>query len=530
MDDQQDAHGHSRGLGHRFRIGANRPPRRAATLFRNTLAQSGPLLLGYLLSFILAPILIARLGLSAFGVWAVTGAFATYAGLFDFGVGGSLTRFVALYDARGDDQSIRECVGLGLIVVTFVGVFASIAAVVAAPLVSDQLGVLGSDQMRVVLLSSVAIWTFTSYGYALAAVPIGLRQMVPPNLATMVGAVTNFVFSIAAVIVSSDLVVYALANAAAALLALGPAMVALAYVWQRPYAALPSRGLLREVLGFSVKNQIGHLAHLVNFETDRVVIAILINVRAAAAFEVAARVVTAVQSVAMLATSAMLPTLTAGIAQQGRRFAEELYRAYTLKSAALAFPIFALTAIGAPFLLMAWVGSIPGEGHQVVSYLTLAYTVHITTGVASTISIATGNPGMVAANSVLIAVCNVALTVALAPLFGFWGVVTGTFLALSVGSLIFMARFHRHFGLPARDYLAAVLRPGALAFGLALPLGVFDLFVTAPDSRPQAAAILLALSSVYGLTYWVTASRLGFLPSRLTFRLRGRRGVTPARG
>ena len=59
-------------------------------LFRNTLAQSASLVAGYLFSFLLAPIMISRLGLDAFGVWAVTGAFATYAGLLDLGIGRSL--------------------------------------------------------------------------------------------------------------------------------------------------------------------------------------------------------------------------------------------------------------------------------------------------------------------------------------------------------------------------------------------------------------------------------------------------------
>jgi O-antigen/teichoic acid export membrane protein len=509
---------------------AGRVPRPASTLFKNTLAQSGPMLFGYALSFVLAPILIARLGLSAFGVWAVTGALATYAGLFDLGVGFSLTRFVALYETKGDDRSIRECVGLGLIVVTVVSLLAAAAAVVAAPLASHELGVLGAGDMRVVLLSSIAIWAFGSYGSAIAAVPIGLRQMVPSSIAATVRVTTNFVFSIAALIISSDLVLYALANAAAGLLALGPATLALGYVWRRPYAAWPSRALVREVLGFSIKNQVGRLADIVNFETDKVVIAVLVDVRAAAAFEIAGRVVTAVQSVAQLVNSAMLPTVTAAIARQGREVLEGVYQRYTLRSAAVAFPLFAVTAVSAPFLLMAWVGPIPGEGHLVVTYLTLAYTVHITTGVASTVAIAMGNPGMVGANAILIAVCNVAFTVALAPLFGFWGVVGGTCIALSAGSLVFMARFHRRLSLPAQDYVSAVLPTGALAFGLAIPFGVLDLLVATPSSRPPAAAVLVAIASTYGLAYWILASRLGYLPSKLTFPLRRRRGTVPAGG
>ena len=419
--------------------------------------------------------------------------------------------------------------GLGLIVVTIVGALAVGVAALGAPFLSDHLGVLDEREMRIVLLSSVAIWVFNSYAYVIGAVGLGLRRMLPPNVAAMSGALLNFAFSIGAVIASSDLVVYAVANAAAALVAIVPAVIALAYLWRRPFLAFPSRALTREVLSFGIKDQVGHLAHLINFQTDKTVIALLVDVRAAAAFEVAGRVVMAVQSIAMLATSAMLPTLTVEIAQRGREVVGGLYAKYTLRSSGLAFPIFAVTAVSAPFLLMAWVGQIPGDGALVVSFLTLAYAVHITTGVSSTIVIGMGDPGMVAANSILMAALNVALTLALAPLFDFWGVVTGTFLALSIGSLVFVARFHRRFGLPWSVYVGAVRGPAALAFGLAIPFGVLDVILGEPGSRVEAAAALVAIAGVYSLVYWAAATRLGYLPSRLAFPLRRRRrAMAPA--
>src|SRR5580692_391596 len=132
-------------------------------LFRNTMAQSASFGLGYLYSFLLAPFMIARLGLDAFGIWAVTGAFASYAGLLDLGIGMSLSRFVAVYDAEDDERSIRECIGFGLMVVVSVGLVAAVVAASLASVVSDQLGVLGTDQMRFILLASVAIWTCNGF-------------------------------------------------------------------------------------------------------------------------------------------------------------------------------------------------------------------------------------------------------------------------------------------------------------------------------------------------------------------------------
>jgi O-antigen/teichoic acid export membrane protein len=498
-------------------------------LFRNTLAQSTSLIAGYLFSFLLAPIMISRLGLDAFGVWAVTGAFATYAGLLDLGIGRSLARFIAVFDAGDEKHRIDESIGLGLIATLLVGVLAAAVAALGAPFVSDKLGVLNTGEMRVVLLASVAIWTVNGIDGVLTAVGIGLRNMIPPNVATTAGVTINFAFSIAALALSSSLVVYALANAAAGAVALLPACLAMRYVWRAPYVAWPSRALVKEVLVFSLKNQVGWIAELINFQTDKVIIALLVDIRAAAVYEIASRVVLSVRGVAALTVSAMIPTTAARIVEEGRGVIGEMYRVYTLRTCAIAFPLYAFTAVASPFLLIAWLKTAPGDAELLVPFLTLAYFVNVTTGVGSTITIGAGHPGVASANALLIAAMNVAFTVALAPLLGLWGVVGGTFLAVTVGSLIFNARFLRLFKLPLSDLLSAVMPTGALALGLAIPPAALAIAVGVPDGRPSAIFWLAISTVIYVIPYWLIATLRGYLPSRLEFPpLRRRDSVATA--
>jgi len=493
-------------------------------LFKNTLAQSGSLLVGYLFSFLLAPIMISRLGLDKFGIWAVTGAFATYAGLLDLGIGRSLARFVAVFDADGDEEKIRQSLGLGLLAVTVVGAGALAVVALVAPLMADTLGVVSGGELRIIAMAAVGIWTFNGYDGALSAVGIGLRRMVPPNVAQTINVSVNFAFSLTALTISSSLVFYALANAAAALVAVVPAFFAMRYLWPAPHAALPDRELVKEVLGFSIKNQVGWIADLVNFQTDKVVIAFVVDVRAAAIYEISSRVVMGVRSAAILTVSALIPTAAARIVSEGKHVVGEMYRRYTLRSCSIAFPLFMLVCVSAPFLLVAWLGDAPGDSELLVPFLTLAYAANLTTGVGSTIAIGAGNPGMVSVNSVLIAVLNVILTLALAPLFGVWGVVGGTFLALLIGSVRFTERFLRLFHLPLRDFLAGVLPTGALAVGLALPFALLAILVGAPDGRLPAIFLLAFVVAAYGSLYWVVASHFEFLPEKLQLsRMRGAR-------
>jgi hypothetical protein len=88
---------------------------------------------------------------------------------------------------------------------------------------------------------------------------------------------------------------------------------------------------------------------------------------------------------------------------------------------------------------------------------------------------------------------------------------------MSSAALLLMYRFHRSFGIPGRDYARAVLPPTALSLGLAVPFVLFDLLVAPePSARPGALVLLAAVSVPYATAYWLIASRLGYLPDRLT--------------
>jgi O-antigen/teichoic acid export membrane protein len=486
-------------------------------LFRNTLAQSSSLITAQLFSVILAPLMLGRFGLALFGVWAVTGALAKYAGLFDFGITRSLARFVALYHARGDRRGVQECVGLGLLAVTVVGALAAGAALLAAPLLTRQLGVLELSEMRIVLMSAVVIFVASAYSRVFAALPIGIQRMVPPNVAGVTGNVLNFGFSVGALALSSDLTYYAMANAAAEALRVVLVFGSVLVVWSGSAVAFPSMVRTREILGYGLKSQVDWISELINLQTDKIVIALLLGPAAAGAYEIAARVVVAVREVGVLTVSAMIPTATAQLVERGREGIPAFFRRYTLLTVSLAFPLFTLSCIGAPFLLLAWLGDTPKDADVILVVLTLASFVNITSGVGSSIALAAGQAGLIAWTGVFSAVTNIVLTVALAPLFGLWGVLAGTVIAMSSAALLLMYRFHRSFAIPGRDYARAVLPPAALSLGLAVPFAVFDVLVgDAAATRQGALALLTLVSLPYSVAYWLLASRLGYLPDRLT--------------
>ena len=486
-------------------------------IFRNTLAQSGNVVLGYALSFILGPILLARLGLAAFGLWAVTGALISYVGLADLGIRRSLSRFVALYESSGDERGLQECLVIGLGVALGTGAVACGIAVVAAPLVQETFGVLSVHDTRLLLLCASAMLTGELISSVLTSVPIGFRKMVSASVAGMVSSVLNFSFSLAALILDPTLVTYALANAAASLVAIGPSFVVMHRVWRGARLVRPARARTREIVVFSLKNQVGRVTDLVNFQTDKIIVGALVDIRVAGAFEIASRVVMAVRSLAIMTVWALIPTVTAAITLHGRQVIETFYRHYTPYTVALSFPMFALAAASAPYLLTAWLGELPPDSVATLVVLSVAQVVNLSTGVADAITVADGRPGVVARYLGFSALLNVALTLLLAPLFGLWGVLAGTAIALTATALMFIARFHRMYGLPIGLYARSVLPSAALATVLALPLAAWTVLDQGTGAdRGSAALVLCTMTALYGAAYWLVASGRGLLPRKLT--------------
>ncbi len=494
-------------------------------MFRNTLFFSIASMTGLVFSFILAPIMLARLGLEQYGVWAVTGAFAAYVGLIDLGISRSLGRFVAVYHARDEPRVVEQCLGLGLIAATIVGAVAAAVAVLAAPAAAGALGdVLTPSEMRAVLLSSAVILGALLFSAALDAVPQGLARYGPPSTSDFASHVLNFSLSVAALLWSRDLVVYAVANAVAGVVSIAFSIISMRIVWGRVSAAIPSRALVREVLGFSLKSQASWIADLVNGQAAKIVLAFFVDVRVAGAFDVAFRAAQAAKHVGLLSMSALIPTATAQITREGARVIGGLYVRYSRRSMAITMPMIVFLCASAPALLVAWLGEVPDDALGVFIALTLGMGVSLTTGVSSQLALSEGRAGAIAWLSAFTAAVTIVSMLVLGPFFELWGIVAGILLGIVAGSVAWLRYWHRLHDLPASAYVNGVGAPTAMSLLAAVPLAAWWLLTsTAVDGRPSAILITLGLGVVFAGIYWPLATRWDLLPEQL--RMRGVRRV-----
>jgi O-antigen/teichoic acid export membrane protein len=73
-------------------------------------------------AFVLAPVLVRQLGDRVYGLWLLLGSVAIYLGLLDFGIRGSVGRYVAFHRAQGDPNAVTAVFRSGLVMSTAAGV------------------------------------------------------------------------------------------------------------------------------------------------------------------------------------------------------------------------------------------------------------------------------------------------------------------------------------------------------------------------------------------------------------------------
>jgi O-antigen/teichoic acid export membrane protein len=166
---------------------------------------------------------------------------------------------------------------------------------------------------------------------------------------------------------------------------------------------------------------------------------------------------------------------------------------------------------------MAWLSHVPRDAAGVLAALSIAYIANVSSGVSYVVGAAAGAPGIAARAAVGTAALNLALTAALAPLFGIWGVLAGTVVALTAGALAQVVLVHRKFSLSLFDYRDSVLPTLAAGTLLALPIAVISYSGIVTD-RALAIVAVLVVSVAYLLAYGRWAFRSGRVPETVARR------------
>jgi O-antigen/teichoic acid export membrane protein len=97
------------------------PPTRAPSLIKNALSNGTGFVANVLVAYLLTPYIIAAVGRTGYGVWALMLTVVGYAGVLDLGVGPAITHFVADRVSNGDWSGARRYIRGSLSLLSLAG-------------------------------------------------------------------------------------------------------------------------------------------------------------------------------------------------------------------------------------------------------------------------------------------------------------------------------------------------------------------------------------------------------------------------
>lgn len=486
----------------------------AAKLVRNTLAGGVGSVLGIIVGLFLTPFMIARLGLTAYGVWtlSLTLAFSGgYGSLADLGVEGATVRFVAEATADEDLESINTTVSSTLLLLCAVAaVLTPVAVLLARPLVS-LFGVPHElDDAAVVCFALVgASLAFELPARAFVAVLEGTQRIIVFQVVELVRTLL-----LAALFVFVLLEGWGIEALGAAWLA--TALCILVVYWVLAHRAVPGlnaspthvrRVELRRLVRFGGGVFTLRFVGTVYRQMDKVIVGIALGPASVAIYEIATKLNLAAAAIASTSVSAIIPA--AAFARRNAAVLRDMFVRGSCYTTAAALPVVVAAFVFAKPLLISWIGpeAAPAvEGAR----LFLAYeAMQVTGNVGSTMLFGVGKIRFPLIVNGAATALNLVLSILLVGPLGYSGVIVGTLIANGLAWPLMMRFYLRTFETSPSTWLRRVVGPNLVGL-------VTQLVVSLP--------LLVLVGSTHSLLLAIAVSAVSVAISLGTFVLVGVRG------
>lgn len=476
-----------------------------ASIVRNTIWNYGGFVVNLAVNLLLFPLVVARLGDAATGVWLLISSVSGYMGLLQLGLAPAIGQFAAEYIAKRDDDGLARSVSTALALVVGLGSLAILAlpavpwmlevfsvppGLTEAARVAFILGIVGVPMQmpghvfNAVLSASqrqdrcTQVWMVSLLGKFLG---IGVLLTLGYGLVAIMWLETGLI-----VVTGTLLAIFAFRSTPQ--LRVSPALVS------------PDRG--RQLVGLGGWIFVNSIGNSIIEQVDRIVIGLFLAVESVTYYSAAWKLYMLVFSMSTTLVQAAGPIAAGFHATEDRRGLQNLWLRMTKYTVALTWPMAASLAMCAGPVLHYWVGPAFAEHYRVVQVLVGTFIVTAHNHAAFSVLGAMRRVAPLAQRyTIPQAVLNLVLSVILVHRFGILGVALGTMLPAILLEYVFLRFVLRELGLPWSDLWVHIVRPtwapGLAAF--APCLGFY--LVVGPQSLWLLPAVAFG-SLAYVVLFW----------------------------
>lgn len=381
-------------------------------------------------SFVMAPVLVRRLGADGYGLWSLYMAITGYFALLDFGVSPAIVRYTSKYYAVGDSAAEKRIVATGMCFFLLVGGLVLLVSGVgtvfyeqvfptpAVPLQAARLTFLlvGLDFAFVL---PCAVFQGILLGHqqylALNGLNISIRLMRFTLVLTLLEPGAEGLITVAAIFLGTGLI-----------RDLGFILLARRQLNGIPSVKLFESSALKELLSYSLPAFVIAISLRVQAYTDSLVIGYVIGVGAITSFSLASSLVDYVHEIGWGLTSVLVPVVSSHEARGEIGAIRKQFLAFTRYCVWLMAPIMAVATTLSESFFMRWVGDEYRSSARLLDVLLAAMAIHVILMPGQAVLKGMGKHTRLAAFMAIEAGLNLALSLWWAQALGVMGVALGT--------------------------------------------------------------------------------------------------------
>lgn len=399
------------------------------------------LIIGNIIPFIYTPIMLRLLGQAEYGLYGIAQSIMGYIGLLNFGIGGTIVRYLAKYRAEENKKQEERVAGL------FVKIYSVICCLILAAgfifaaniqIYSRSLTPSEVETLRLlVILMTINTAVFLPFSVFSSVVLAHERYIFSKLVGMLSGIVTPLLnlallycgFGSVGLVVSSTILNFA---------AYGIYMVyTVKKLHIRPSFQKAEPGLLREILKFSSFVFLASMVDILYWSTDKLIIGWAIGSVATAVYNIGASFNTYVTSLSTAISGLLVPRLTEMVVKDApkEQFTEIFIKVGRLQFIIISFIVSAFVAFGRQFIAI-WAGAGYEDSYYVALLTMIPVTIPLIQNTGLNILYALNKHKFRSIVYACIAVLNVGLTFWWVESFGIIGAALATCLAYVLGNIL----------------------------------------------------------------------------------------------
>ena len=399
------------------------------------------LMVSNLIPFVYTPIMLRLLGQSEYGLFGIANSFMGYLNLLNFGISGTIVRYISKCRALNDKQGEERMFGLFIKIYSVIG----IAIMIAGTILAFNLGFyersLTPDELSL-LKKLVLIMTFNTAVF----LPLSpFSAIVTAHEKFVFSKCLGMLISILSPIINIILLYHGFGSLGLMFCStLSNIIGNVAYIFYvtkhlgiHPQFTKAPSGVLREIFGFSAFVFLGHVVDMLYWATDKLIIGWAVGAVGTAVYNIGASFNVYITSISTAISGVLMPRVTTMAVKDTPKdeFTNLFIKVGRLQFIIISFILSAFVAFGRQFIAL-WAG--PGyEDAYVVALLTMIpVTIPLIQNTGLNILYAANKHKFRSIVYAVIAIANVVLTFWWVESYGIVGAAIATCIAYVIGNIL----------------------------------------------------------------------------------------------